>query len=98
MLSVISRILVVIKTFNFASYSISILTGIKEENVLSNKFVINQKMVLLNFPENSYIINNNGQVAVYNSGTGQVVPVIFMGQPTSIDGKIYDKQESILWE
>ncbi len=64
----------------------------------SDKFVINQKMVLLNFPVNSYIINNNGQFAVYNSTTGQVVPVVFMGQPTFIDGKIYDKQESIFWE
>mgnify|MGYP000974675710 FL=1 len=64
----------------------------------SNKFIISQKMAQLNFPANSYIINNNGQVAVYNSATGQVVPVIFMGQPTYIDGKIFDKQESLLWE
>lgn len=69
-----------------------------ESTSKSNKFLINQKMVLLNFPENSYIINNNGQFAVYNSANGQVVPIVFMGQPTFIDGKIYDKQESIFWE
>jgi hypothetical protein len=69
-----------------------------ESTEKSNNFVIIQKFVKLNFPAGSQLLNNNGQMVVQNGTSGQILPVVFMGAPTVINGEIYDKQESIKWE
>lgn len=69
-----------------------------ESTEKNNCFVIIQKFVKLNFPSGSQLLNNNGQMVVQNGTTGQILPVVFMGAPTVINGEIYDKQESIKWE
>ena len=69
-----------------------------ESEIKSNSFVIQQVWDKINFPANSYIIKNNGQIAIYNSTNGQVIPVLFTGNPTMINNEIYDKKENSFWK
>ncbi len=69
-----------------------------ESTAKSSIFKIKQNWVDMGFPDGSkLILANNGQPAVLLP-TGQALGIIAMGIPVMINNKIYDKQETIIWE
>ncbi len=68
-----------------------------ESTSASHVYVIEQNWIKMDFPENSKLINNNGQPAVYLP-TNQIIPAVFSGQPVYLNNNIYDKQEVDYWK
>lgn len=69
-----------------------------ESVVKSSAFKIRQNWVDMGFPEGSkLILANNGQPAVLLPN-GQALGIIAMGTPVMLNKKIYDKQETTIWE
>ena len=68
-----------------------------ESNAMQFTYICEQEWIDMGFPENSRLINNDGQINVYIP-PDKVIPAIFHGVATFLNGKIYEKRENLYWE
>lgn len=64
----------------------------------SDVFIIEQNWERLSFPAGCFIIRNNNIFSVYNPSSREIIPVLFKGVPTNMQGAMYDKQEISYWK
>jgi hypothetical protein len=69
-----------------------------ESTVKSSVNNIVQNWIDLGFPPGTRVVVNNGQVLVVPPPPAQALPLVVSGQIVQLNGKIYDKQEVLLWQ